>query len=101
MTTACARASSGPFANSVISRYELDGRTKYDGLSVQLERRFSGFWSARASYTLGHARGNNSGAPAAVNNYQLLAEKNLDLGEGPRRTFAARPTRDLHAAGRE
>ena len=72
-----------PFANSVISRYELDGRTKYDGLSFQLERRFSGFWGARASYTLGHARGNNSGAPAAVNNYQLLAEKNLDLGEGP------------------
>ena len=72
-----------PFVNSVISRYELDGRTKYDGLSLQLERRFSGFWSARASYTLGHARGNNSGAPAAANNYQLLSEKNLDLGEGP------------------
>ena len=72
-----------PFVNSVISRYELDGRTKYDGLSLQLERRFSGFWGARASYTLGHARGNNSGAPAAANNYQLLAEKNLDLGQGP------------------
>lgn len=71
------------FVNSVISRYELDGRTRYDGLSVQLERRFSGFWGARASYTLGHARGNNNGAPAAVNNYQLLAEKNLDLGQGP------------------
>ncbi len=40
-----------------------DGRTHYDGLSLQLERRFSGFWGARASYTLGHARGNNSGAP--------------------------------------
>lgn len=72
-----------PFANSVVSRYELDGRTKYDGLSFQVERRFSGFWGARASYTLGHARGNNSGAPAATNNYQLLADKNLDFGDGP------------------
>jgi hypothetical protein len=72
-----------PFANAVISRYDYSGRTRYDGLSVQLERRFSGFWGARASYTLGYARGNNSGAPAAVNNFQLLAERNLDLNYGP------------------
>ena len=71
-----------PFANSVNLRFDDTGRTTYDGLNLQWERRFSGFWSARAD-TLGHARGNNSGAPNAVNNFQLLAERNLDLNEGP------------------
>ena len=51
--------------------------------NLQLERRFSGFWGARATYTLGYARGNNNGAPAAANNYQVLDQKNLDLSEGP------------------
>jgi hypothetical protein len=72
-----------PFANSVNSRFEYDGRTKYDGLSLQLERRFSGIWGARASYTLGYARGNHSGAPNPTNNYQVLDQRNLDLGWGP------------------
>jgi hypothetical protein len=72
-----------PFVGSVNSRFEYDGETRYDGLSLQLERRFSAFWGARASYTLGYARGNHGGAPTPVNNYQLLAEKNLELGEGP------------------
>ena len=67
----------------MLARFTDDGRTHYDGLNLQLERRFSGFWGARATHTLGHARGNNSGAPAAVNNYQVLDQKNLDLGDGP------------------
>ena len=46
-------------------------------------RRFSGFWAARAGYTLGYARGNNNGASLANNNFQVLAEKNLDLNDGP------------------
>jgi hypothetical protein len=72
-----------PFANSVIARYTFDGVTKYDGLNLQVERRFSGFWGARATYTLGYARGNNSGAPAATNNFQVLDQKNLELADGP------------------
>ena len=72
-----------PFANSVNLRYDYTGKTRYDGLNLSAERRFAGFWSARAGYTLGYARGNNSGAALAANNYQLMAEKNLDLGEGP------------------
>jgi hypothetical protein len=72
-----------PFSNQVLARFTYDGETRYDGLNLQLERRFSGFWGARATYTLGYARGNNNGAPAAVNNYQVLEQKNLDLGEGP------------------
>jgi carboxypeptidase family protein/TonB-dependent receptor-like protein len=71
------------FSNSVLERYDYSGKTKYDGLNLSLERRLSGFWSARAGYTLGYARGNNSGAPAAANNFQKLAERNLDLNEGP------------------
>jgi Carboxypeptidase regulatory-like domain/TonB dependent receptor/TonB-dependent Receptor Plug Domain len=71
------------FANSINLRFDDSGRTRYDGLNLQWERRFSRSWSARAAYTLGHARGNNSGAPTAVNNFQLLAERNLDLNEGP------------------
>lgn len=72
-----------PFSNQVLARFTYDGETRYDGLNLQLERRFSGFWGARATYTLGYARGNNNGAPAAVNNYQVLDQKNLDLSEGP------------------
>jgi carboxypeptidase family protein/TonB-dependent receptor-like protein len=72
-----------PFANAVNLRYDYTGKTKYDGLNLSLERRFAGFWSARAGYTLGYARGNNNGAALAGNNFQLLAEKNLDLNEGP------------------
>jgi outer membrane receptor for ferrienterochelin and colicin len=72
-----------PFANSVFSRYDYSGETRYDGLNLSMERRYTGFWSARASYTLGYARGNNNGAPAATNNFQVLAERNLELNEGP------------------
>lgn len=72
-----------PFANIVNLRYDYTGETRYDGLNLQVERRFAGFWSARAGYTLGYARGNNSGAALGVNNFQLLAEKNLDLNYGP------------------
>ena len=72
-----------PFAGSVNNRFDYTGDVRYDGLNLQVERRFSGFWSARASYTLGYARGNNSGAPLANNNFQVLGEKNLDLNYGP------------------
>jgi Carboxypeptidase regulatory-like domain/TonB dependent receptor-like, beta-barrel/TonB-dependent Receptor Plug Domain len=72
-----------PFPNSVLSRYDYAGKTTYDGLNLSLERRYGGFWGARASYTLGYARGNTSGAPAATNNFQVLNERNLDRNYGP------------------
>jgi hypothetical protein len=72
-----------PFQGSVNSRFDYTGKTRYDGLNLQFERRFSGFWSARAGYTLGYARGNNNGASLASNNFQVLAEKNLDMNSGP------------------
>lgn len=72
-----------PFASSVNLRFDNTGKTEYDGLNMQFERKFSGFWSARAAYTLGSARGNNGGAALAGNNFQVLSEKNLELNEGP------------------
>src|SRR5205823_11059785 len=72
-----------PFQSSVNLRYDYTGKTKYDGLNLSVERRFSGFWSARAGYTLGYARGNNSGAPNAGNNFQVLADRHLELNYGP------------------
>ena len=72
-----------PFQGSVNLRFDYTGKTRYDGLNLQWERRFSGFWAARAGYTLGYARGNNNGASLANNNFQVLAEKNLELNEGP------------------
>jgi Carboxypeptidase regulatory-like domain/TonB dependent receptor-like, beta-barrel/TonB-dependent Receptor Plug Domain len=72
-----------PFANSVFLRFDYTGKTRYDGLNFSFERRFSGFWSTRVGYTLGYARGNNSGAPNPTNNFQLLGERNLDRNEGP------------------
>jgi hypothetical protein len=72
-----------PFQGSINLRFDYTGETRYDGLNLQWERRFGGFWGARAGYTLGHARGNNNGASLANNNFQVLAEKNLDLNYGP------------------
>jgi hypothetical protein len=71
-----------PFLNDVLIR-ETIGSSDYDGLNVQLQKRFSRYWSGRVAYTLGHARDNTGGGPTAINQFQLLEERNLDLNEGP------------------
>ncbi len=71
-----------PFAADVFT-YRNEASAQYDGLSVQLEKRFSNAWSARASYNVGYARGNTSGLPTAVNDFQVLDNPNLDLNDGP------------------
>jgi hypothetical protein len=71
-----------PFSNNVFIRENI-GQTEYDGLSLQLEKRFSSFWSARVGYTIGKGSGNTDGGPTAVNNFQVLGERNLDLNWGP------------------
>jgi hypothetical protein len=71
-----------PFAADVYT-YEYIGRTKYDGLNLQFEKRFGGAWGARASYALGYGRGNTSGTPTAVNDFQVLEDRHLDENEGP------------------
>jgi hypothetical protein len=71
-----------PFSTNVYTRENI-GETKYDGLSVQLEKRFSNYWGGRVGYTIGKGRGNTDGGPTALNNFQVLGERHLDLNEGP------------------
>jgi outer membrane receptor for ferrienterochelin and colicin len=71
-----------PFSADVFTR-RLVGRTEYDGVSLQLEKRFASHWGARVSYAAGHGRGNTDGGPTAVNNFQVLGNPNLELNEGP------------------
>jgi hypothetical protein len=59
------------------------GKTDYDALMMQFDKRFSHNYSARVSYTLAHSRGNTSGAGIAGSNYQVLDDMHLELNEGP------------------
>jgi hypothetical protein len=70
------------FANQVNTPVNT-GETEYDALLAQVERRFAGNFSVRASYTLSYARGNTSGAGQTVANFQVGQDLNLDLNEGP------------------
>jgi hypothetical protein len=70
-----------PFSNDVRVRENM-GETLYDAVNLQLEKRFSRFWSARVSYTFSHARGNTSGFTDG-NSFQVLDDLNLDLNDGP------------------
>lgn len=71
-----------PFVSNV---YIVDyvAESQYDGINIQLEKRFANYWSARASYGVGYARGNTSGLPTATNDFQVLEAPNLELNEGP------------------
>ena len=59
------------------------GEIDYDALQVALVKRFASDYSFRVSYTLGHSRGNTSGAAIPLSGFQLLGDLNLDLNEGP------------------
>jgi hypothetical protein len=71
-----------PFTGAVTT-FQNVGRTDYDALMMQLEKRFSQNYSARVSYTLAYSRGNTSGAGAPTSPFQVLNNLNLDLNEGP------------------
>ena len=59
------------------------GKTDYDAVMLQLEKRFSDSYSARISYTWSHSRGNTSGAGVPTSGFQVLDDLNLGLNEGP------------------
>ena len=59
------------------------GRTDFDSLAVQLEKRLSHGFTTRASYTLSKARGNTSGAGNVASGFQVLDDMHLELNEGP------------------
>jgi hypothetical protein len=71
-----------PFRSDVFI-VEYIGETQYDGLNLQIEKRFSDYWGGRFSYALGRGRGNTNGSPTATNDFQVLEERNLELNEGP------------------
>jgi hypothetical protein len=71
-----------PFLGDVYT-YENTGSTRFDGVNVQVEKRLADNWAARFSYAWGNARGNTSGLPTAVNDFQVLDQRNLELNEGP------------------
>ena len=74
-----------PYLSRVLIRENI-GSSNYDALNLQIERRYSNGWSARAAYTLGNSRGNTSGlsqGSAADNNYQVLEDRHLDINQGP------------------
>ncbi|MBI3265105.1 MAG: TonB-dependent receptor, partial [Acidobacteria bacterium] len=71
-----------PFATNVFIR-EFIAEFEYDGLNVQVEKRFSNYWGARLSYALGYGRGNSDGSHTATNDFQVLQARNLELNEGP------------------
>jgi Carboxypeptidase regulatory-like domain/TonB dependent receptor/TonB-dependent Receptor Plug Domain len=73
-----------PFRGDVFI-VEYNAETEYDGLNMQIEKRFSNYWGARVSYGLGYGRGNTSLSSAATpaNEFQVLEERNLDQNEGP------------------
>jgi hypothetical protein len=75
-------ANFAPFTGAVTT-FENVGRTDYDALMVQAEKRFSSNYALRMSYTLAYSRGNTSGAGAPASPFQVLDDLNLDLNEGP------------------
>jgi hypothetical protein len=85
-TTAALRAKYGPtFGNFTggITIPENVGKTDYDALMFQVEKRYSNNFSARAAYTLSYSRGNTAGAGVPASPFQVLDDLNLDLNEGP------------------
>ncbi len=60
-----------------------DGSSDFDGVNIQLEKRFSHNWAARVSYAAGYARGNAEANQTNNNDYQLLGDPALDRNFGP------------------
>ncbi len=70
------------FVASVLTRLNA-GRTDYDALQAQLEKRWSGSYRFRVGYTLAYSRGNTAGVGIPQSNFQLLDDMRLDANEGP------------------
>jgi len=62
------------------------GRTEYDALQLQVERRLAGSHRFRVSYTLAHSRGNTDVFTLAIpptSPFQYLDDMRLDANQGP------------------
>jgi hypothetical protein len=70
------------FATAVLELVNL-GRTDYDALEIQLEKRYSHGFSGRLSYTLASSRGNTAGSGSPQILLQSLDDLRLDANQGP------------------
>jgi outer membrane receptor protein involved in Fe transport len=70
------------FVASVLTRLNA-GRTDYDALQAQLEKRWTGNYRFRVGYTLAYSRGNTAGVGIPQSNFQFLDDMRLDANEGP------------------
>jgi hypothetical protein len=61
---------------------ENTGESQYDALNLSLEKRYSGNWSGRVSYSLSKAEG-TAFAQADRNLYQFQTDANLEKMRGP------------------
>jgi len=71
-----------PFTTNVTIPINV-GKTDYDALMFEVEKRFSHNWSARMAYTLSYSRGNTTGSGVPTSGFQVLDDMHLELNEGP------------------
>jgi hypothetical protein len=62
--------------------FENGGESEYDGLNLQLERRYANNWSARVAYSLSYSRG-TAFDQGDRNTDQFLTDLRLDARRGP------------------
>lgn len=70
------------FVRSLLQRINT-GKTDYDALQLQLEKRFSRNYSVRVAYTASYSRGNTSGNGIPTSPFQFLDDLRLGANEGP------------------
>ncbi len=71
-----------PFS-AAVSQVINAGRIDYDGLMLQMKKRFSHNYSAQVSYTYGRSKGNTSGLTnAPASNFQVRDDMHLELNQG-------------------
>jgi hypothetical protein len=70
------------FPNQV-NQFINSGRTDYDALLLEVNKRIGQSFSTRVSYTLSYGRGNTSANGAPGSNFQVGQDLNLALNEGP------------------
>jgi hypothetical protein len=70
------------FVAAVQTRQNV-GRTDYDALQAQLEKRWSHDYRFRVAYTLSSSRGNTSANGIPLSNLQYLDDLRLEANEGP------------------
>lgn len=70
------------FVGQVLTRVNT-GKTEYDALEFQIEKRWASDYSFRVSYTWSNSRGNTSGSGVPTSPFQYLGDLRLGQNEGP------------------